>query len=80
MAGAIGCEPFIVKVGKLRLIMIMNLVLIFGVGLSMINTIWVICIGRFIWGSAFGAFSVICAKMNNEICPIELKGPFGAIQ
>ena len=58
----------------------MNVFLIIGVAISMINIVWVICIGRFIWGSAFGAFSVICAKFNNEICPIELKGPFGAIQ
>ena len=79
MVGAIACEPFITKFGKLRLMIIMNCFLIVGVGISMYNNVWAICIGRFIWGSAFGSFSVICAKYNNEICPIELKGPFTAI-
>jgi len=36
-------------------------------------------IGRFIWGLGYGAFSVLCAKFVNEITPIELIGPFGAM-
>ena len=40
---------------------------------------WIVCIGRFIWGISFGAFSVVCAKFVNEIVPIELSGSFGAI-
>ena len=78
MAGAIGCEPFI-KYGKRRLMLFMNIFLFIGIGICMINKIWVICVGRFIWGITFGCFSVVCAKYNNEICPIEYKGPFGAI-
>jgi len=79
MTGAIGCEPFIKKLGKVRLMHIMNMIMLVGIAICMVNTIWVICIGRFIWGITFGCFSVICAKYNNEICPIEYKGPFGAI-
>ena len=40
---------------------------------------WIVCIGRFIWGISFGAFSVVCVKYVNEIVPIELSGSFGAI-
>lgn len=51
-----------------------------GVGIAMIGqSLTVICIGRFIWGTAFGTFSVICAKYVNEITPVEYKGQFGAI-
>ena len=43
------------------------------------QALWIVCIGRFIWGISFGAFSVVCAKYVNEIVPIELSGSFGAI-
>ena len=43
------------------------------------QALWLVCIGRFIWGLSFGAFSVVCAKFVNEIVPIELSGSFGAI-
>ena len=35
--------------------------------------------GRLLWGMAFGAFSVVSAKMVSEIVPVELGGSFGAI-
>lgn len=79
MAGAQGCEPFIKRLGKLRLMHVMNLLMLISIGVCMIDVIAVICIGRFFWGITFGCFSVICAKYNNEICPVEYKGPFGAI-
>ena len=65
---------------KLRLILLLNVILCIGVGISLIGEyIWLMSIGRFIWGVAYGAFSVVCAKMINEIVPIELIGPFGAV-
>lgn len=79
MVGAQSCELFIAKFGKLMLMHAMNANLCLGIGICMINNIPVIMVGRFFWGISFGAFSVICAKYNNEICPIEYKGPYGAI-
>lgn len=79
MLGAIGCEPFIKKIGKVKLMHIMNIIMLIGIATCMVNIIPVICVGRFIWGITFGCFSVISAKYNSEICPIEYKGPFGAI-
>lgn len=65
---------------RLRVLLLLNLTIAIGVGISLIgNWIWLLCIGRFIWGLGYGAFSVVCAKMINEITPIELIGPFGAI-
>lgn len=78
MIGALACEPFI-KYGKLRLMLAMNALMVAAILICMVNEIWVICVGRFIWGIVFGCFSVVCAKYNNEICPIEYKGPFGAL-
>ena len=65
---------------KLRLLLMLNVVLAVGVSISLIgNFVWVICIGRLIWGIAFGAFSVVSAKMVEEITPVEYGGPFGAM-
>lgn len=65
---------------KLKLMMLLNLTLAIGVGISIIGEyIWLMSIGRFIWGMAYGAFGVVCTKMVNEMTPIELIGPFGAI-
>ena len=64
---------------KLRLLQFLNLILIIGVSISLIgNYVWLICVGRFIWGLALGAFTVVCAKMVDEITPVELSGPLGA--
>ena len=77
--GALSCAKFL-AIGKLRLLLILNVVLCIGVGISLIGKyIWLMCVGRFIWGLAFGAFSVVCAKMVNEIVPVELGGSFGAM-
>lgn len=35
--------------------------------------------GRFIWGLAFGSFSVVSAKFISEIAPPEYSGSFGAM-
>ena len=65
---------------KLKLMLLLNITLCIGVGISLIGEyIWLMSIGRFIWGVAYGAFSVVCTKMINELTPVELIGPFGAM-
>ena len=77
--GSLSCSKLLF-LPKLRLMLLLNLIIVVGVALSIIGTgILALCIGRFIWGLAFGAFSVTCAKMVNEITPAELSGPFGAL-
>ena len=77
--GALSCSWFL-SLGKFRLIYILNGILVIGVGISLIGeALWIICIGRFIWGISFGAFSVVCAKYVNEITPVELIGVYGAM-
>jgi MFS family permease len=77
--GALSCSKLL-SIGKLRLIFVLNVIIVIGVGISLIGKyVWLMCIGRLIWGFSFGAFSVVSAKMVNEILPVELSGPFGAI-
>ena len=74
--GAILCGSFM-KFGKLRVILIMNLILILSIIVCMMNNILIICVGRFFWGFTFGSFSVLCGKYVFEACPMEYLGPFG---
>lgn len=79
MCGALSCSK-VMSFGKLRLILALNLLLCIGVVISIVTmNIWVICAGRFIWGAAFGAFSVCVPKFVDEIVPVEHGGSFGAI-
>lgn len=41
--------------------------------------IWLVVIGRFLWGICAGSFSVYCPKFISELCPDELKNDFGGI-
>lgn len=77
--GSLSCAKFL-SIGKYKLLLILNVVLVVGVTLTIItDLIWLICLGRLIWGFSFGAFSVVCAKMVNECAPIEYGGTFGAL-
>jgi MFS family permease len=48
-----------------------NAFVIIGCGISMINNIWVILVGRFIWGLGAGSFTVFVPKFINETAPTE---------
>ena len=56
-----------------------NALVISGCGISLINNIWVILVGRFIWGLGAGSFTVFVPKFINETAPTEKKGTFGPL-
>merc|ERR1712110_1160838 len=62
---------FFTKYGKLRMILIINLLIIISVAICMISTqlIWLVAIGRFFWGFCAGSASVYCPKFISELCP-----------
>jgi MFS family permease len=64
------------KFSKWTLLMAMDLILILGSGLTLIDHMAVITVGKFLVGITVGGFSVYCPMMLNELVPIELKGPF----
>ncbi len=49
-----------------------------GCVLCLIKNIYVVTIGRFLFGLSAGAFSVFVPSYINEVTPTELKGPFGS--
>ena len=67
------------KFGKLRMILVLNMILILSLLVCMMNNILLICVGRFFWGVAIGSFSVVCGKYTFEFCPMEYLGPFGGL-
>ena len=77
--GSLSCAKLL-NMSRLKLAVLLNVVLSIGVGISLIgHEVWIIAIGRFIWGIGYGAFSVLSAKFLYEITPFELIGPFGAM-
>ena len=78
MVGAL-CSGSVVKYGKLKMILILNVILIVSIGACMIENIYVIATGRFFWGLCAGSFSVVCPKYLSEFVPIEVRGTLGGI-
>ena len=78
MCGALFSGVF-TKYGKKRMIQVLNVILLCAVAVCMVNSIYVIAVGRFFWGVCAGSYTVMCPKFLNEYLPIELKGSFGAI-
>lgn len=76
--GAIGIGSF-TKFGKKNCIFYCNFMVFLGAGLTLIENIPAIIIGRFIFGLASGTFSVLVPGFINELCPTELKGPVGTV-
>jgi MFS family permease len=75
--GAISAGPF-VKYGKKKCIHLTNILLTMGCILCLVKNIYVVSVGRFLFGLSAGAFSVFVPSYINELTPTELKGPFGS--
>lgn len=57
----------------------MNLIVIIGGLLTLVDNVTVFIIGRAIYGVAAGGYSVFCPKYISEVSPSELKGPLGCL-
>jgi hypothetical protein len=64
------------KWSKWTLQMTMNVILIMGTGLTLIDQIEVVTAGKFLLGYAVGGMAVYCPQIMNELVPIEIKGLF----
>jgi MFS family permease len=69
----------LMKYGKWKMIMVMNIFVVLGSILSIIDNMYVICIGKVLFGIAAGGFGVYCPNYLNEVVPIEWKGPSGTM-
>jgi MFS family permease len=64
----------------MRMIKFTNLLMTVGVLMSIFDQyMWVVALGRFIWGLSVGFFTILCPKYINETGPTEIKGPLGTI-
>jgi len=70
--------PFL-GIGRWKCIMISNLFVIVGAGLTLTGYWIPFLIGRFLYGVATGGFSCFCPKFIAEVAPTEVKGPAGAL-
>jgi MFS family permease len=75
--GALSSGP-LTRFGKKNCIHFANIVLIVGCGLTLIQNIYIVVVGRFLFGLAAGSFTVFVPSFINELTPTELKGPFGS--
>ena len=70
---------FIMGLGRWKCIMLMNLIVIIGGLLTLIDNISIFIVGRALYGIAAGGYSVFCPKYISEVSPSELKGPLGCL-
>jgi len=56
-----------------------NAILCLGSAFCLIENIWLILVGRLIFGLGSGAFTVFVPKFINETAPTEYKGAFGVM-
>lgn len=66
------CGSYAIKDGRRRAILIFDLMGIFGVGLTMIQNIECLLLGRVIYGTAVGIISVAMPRYLEEIVPLRL--------
>jgi MFS family permease len=74
MCSALSGGFFMQRYSKWTMLMSMNGVVIIGSLVSLVDNIYVICLGRFVQGLAMGGFTVYVPNFINETVPIELKG------
>ena len=79
MTGSLIMAKHMQRFSKFNLIIYNNILLVSAVLSCLSGNIYAMVLGRYIQGTAIGIFSVVGAKYVNEFCPIELKGPFGAL-
>jgi len=66
--------------GRWNCLVAFNFVLILGSTCTIFfDQLWLLCIGRFLFGISAGAFTVICPKYIAEVSPTEYTGFGGAM-
>lgn len=77
-AGALGGSK-IASIGRRPACLILNVIIGVGIGVSLIESLWSILLGRLIYGFGAGTFSVITPMFIAEVTPVHLRGPLGII-
>jgi MFS family permease len=78
MISALSASFFMSKFGKWSLLVSMNCLVIVGSLLTLIDDMYVIFIGKVLFGLAMGGYTVYVPNFMNETVPTETKGPLMA--
>ena len=65
--------------GRRRGILLANILVLLGCGVTLIPNTIPVCVGRFFYGISSGIFSFLVPKFINEVSPVALSGSLGAI-
>ena len=68
----------IAYIGRWNCIMLSNVMVVTGCGLTLIRGYTLMLVGRCLFGAAAGSFSVFCTKYISEVAPTHLRGTSGA--
>ena len=77
-AGSIG-GGLIIPMGRRNTLIYFNLFSLISCGLTLIENIHLIIIGKLLFGFSSGVLNVAGPKMLDETCPVHLIGAFGSI-
>jgi MFS family permease len=64
--------------GRVKAIIVWQVVALIGCGLTLVRTLPTICLGRFMIGLCAGCMNVAAAKCIDETVPSQLQSAFGA--
>jgi len=67
----------VLAIGRWNSILLSNILILLGSGLTLAESFPVLLIGRFIYGLGAGSFNVFCPKMVGETTPNEIIGRAG---
>ena len=76
---AAGSAGSLTRYGKWNMIHLTNVLIIVAAAVCMIDNIYVILLGKFLYGMGAGAMTVFCTTFVNEIAPEEYKGLLGTM-
>jgi MFS family permease len=79
IVGSLLAGVFMKRNTKRNLILAMNILLLLGTGLSLVDNLYIMTVGKVLYGIGIGGLIVYCPGYMNEMAPVEVKGPFGTI-
>jgi MFS family permease len=69
----------LIQFGRRRMMLLFNVLAILAVGLTLFLNVYLICLGRLLFGFCGGIFGVALPRMIEETVPQNLLGPFGIV-
>ena len=78
MVGSLALAP-VAGIGRWKCLILADLVVIVGSVMTFSESLYVLYVGRFLYGVSSGAFGVFCSKYITEASPIEVRGSTGAL-